>query len=91
MPCRKTKIGEETVAIICSRERIKRCAYCSDEMVFLCDFPVRKLKNGKWKTCDKHLCGKHTLKGKSKEVDFCRDHYEKAKAAYNRRTSGVGK
>ena len=87
MPCQKIKIGDAE-AIHCSgRRRRKTCLYCSREHEFLCDFPVGKTKGGKVKTCDRPLCGKHSLKGVSEDVDFCREHYPIAKAAYERRTA----
>jgi len=85
MPCTPIKIGNST-GLLCSRgQKRKVCYYCSRIHEFLCDFPVKKQKNGKWKTCDKPLCEIHTKKGTSGETDFCREHYGKALAAYNRR------
>ncbi|MBS1793635.1 MAG: hypothetical protein JSS81_07270 [Acidobacteria bacterium] len=85
MPCETVKIGD-SYAIVCSRgRRRKTCLYCSREHEFLCDFPVGKTKGGKTKTCDRPLCRKHSLKGVSEGVDFCREHYPIAKAAYERR------
>lgn len=85
MPCEKIKFGNST-AIICSRgHRPKPCFYCGRPSDFLCDSPVGITKSGKKKDCDRALCVVCTQKGISKNVDFCREHYPKAKAAYERR------
>lgn len=79
-----TKIGDSMVHI-CATHRPKRCFYCGKTSEFLCDFPVQKKKNGKWKTCDKAMCLDCTQKGVSGKTDFCREHFNEAKAAYLRR------
>jgi hypothetical protein len=85
MPCSWIKIGDTVTHIRHSRPRRKKCFYCAADHEFLCDFPVGKTKSGKKKDCDKPLCGEHTQKGVSKNVDFCREHFPLAKAAYERR------
>lgn len=88
MNCETVKIGNQT-AIVCGRRRRRKlCNYCQSEHEFLCDFPVGKYKNGKKKDCDVPLCAKHTQKGISPNVDFCRKHFPLAKAAYERREAG---
>lgn len=85
MPCQRIKIGDSMI-IACSRggRRPPVCFYCKKPSEALCDFPVKKLKT-KWKTCDRHLCRGHAKKGVSENVDFCREHYPMARAAYERR------
>lgn len=85
MPCRTLKIGNAT-AIVCSRgQRTKPCYYCGMPSDFLCDYPVGKTKKGKKKDCDRALCKNCTQKGVNPEVDFCREHFPLAQAAYERR------
>ena len=88
MPCYPFKIGNST-GFICgrSRRKEKQCVYCGQISDFLCDFPVEKTKRGKLKTCDKPLCSDCTQKGVSPDVDFCKEHYPIAKAAYEKRIS----
>lgn len=87
MPCNWLKFADGTVAHIrtSGHRRRKKCFYCSNEHEFLCDYPVGKTKSGKKKDCDRPLCAKHTQKGVSENVDFCREHFPLAKAAYERR------
>lgn len=61
----------------------KPCFYCGKNSAFLCDYPVKK--SGKLKTCDVPLCADCTQKGVSPGVDFCKPHFIRAKAAYQRR------
>lgn len=72
-------------AIICGVPHRSKCQYCGKPSEFLCDFPVGKNKQGKKKTCDRKLCRNCSQKGISQNVDFCREHYPLAKAAYERR------
>lgn len=89
MPCEKVKIGDN-FAIVCSRGRkAKNCFYCSRASEALCDYPIKKQKNGKFKTCDRNLCDVHRQKGVSANVDFCKEHYPLAKAAYERRMEKI--
>ena len=91
MPSEEIDIGE-TKVVICTRGRkLKRCTYCLKPHKFLCDYPVAKTKKGKLKTCDRPLCSDHTKKGVSDDVDFCREHYPLAKAAYERRQGKLKK
>jgi hypothetical protein len=85
MPCQPFKWGNAS-GFICGRgRRIKRCYYCTEEHEFLCDFPIGKTKKGKNKDCSRPLCADCTQKGVSPNVDFCKDHFPLAKAAYERR------
>ena len=88
MPCRTVKFGNSTAIICGSRSRTKKCFYCGKPSECLCDFPVGKTKAGKKKDCDRPLCAKCSQKGVSANVDFCREHYPLAKAAYERRCAG---
>lgn len=65
--------------------RPQKCVYCGKVSEFLCDYPVGKTRSGKKKDCDKPLCSNCTQKGVSADVDFCREHFPLAKAAYDRR------
>lgn len=85
MPCNTVKIGN-SIGLLCSRgRRPKPCVYCGKSSEFLCDFPIGKTQKGKRKDCDRALCSECTQKGVSPDVDFCREHYPPAKAAYERR------
>ena len=85
MPCIPFRHGNAT-GFMCGRgQRRKKCFYCNSVHEFLCDFPVGKTAKGKKKDCDRPMCAKHTQKGVSENVDFCRVHYPLAKAAYERR------
>lgn len=77
--------NNEVSFVICGLPRPKKCFYCGKQSGFLCDFPVGKDKKGTKKTCDTPLCLNCTQKGVSHNVDFCREHYPLAKAAYERR------
>jgi len=85
MPCNWVKIGDTIAHIRTSGRRRKNCFYCSSPHEFLCDFPIGKTKRGKNKDCNRPLCAKHSQKGVSENVDFCREHFPLAKAAYERR------
>lgn len=86
MPCNWIKFADGTVAHIRTSGRQRRkCFYCGVMHEYLCDYPVGKTKNGKLKTCDRPLCSSCTQKGVSENVDFCREHFPLAKAAYERR------
>jgi hypothetical protein len=83
MPSRLVKTGD-SVAIICTGRTVQpRCFYCGKPSGYLCDFPV--LIKGKKKTCDRKLCEGCRRSGISKDIDFCREHFPLAKAAYERR------
>jgi hypothetical protein len=91
MPCQTIKIGD-TYAIACSRGRRKQepaCVYCGKSSTKLCDFPTFSPKTGKKlkKDCDVPMCDDCTSPGVSANVDFCKEHYPIAKAAYERRVA----
>lgn len=89
MPCVVIDIGEAGgSAIICGvpKRLARNCFYCGRSSEFLCDFPVvKKAWLGIKKSCDRALCKNCRLSGISPDVDFCREHYGPAKAAYERR------
>jgi hypothetical protein len=88
MACKQFQIGK-TIGIICGLPRPKPCFYCWKPSECLCDFPVKKFKNGKKKDCDRPLCTDCSQKGISPDVDFCREHFPIAKAAYLRRQNNI--
>jgi hypothetical protein len=83
--CTEIKIGDVKAIVCRGRGRRKKCHYCDGDEDFLCDFPVGKKRNGEKKDCDRSLCKNCTQKGVSPGVDFCREHYPIAKAAYEER------
>ena len=88
MPCDTYRLGDNGVAIICSRgrSRAKPCSVtgCPRKATKLCDFKLRGAKEGK--TCDRDLCDVHAISqgrqqlelvpGMSKEdsIDYCPAH-----------------
>jgi hypothetical protein len=91
MPCNPLIKDNKVVGFMCSRgrSRAKPCVYCKKPSTQLCDFPIEKLKNGKFKTCDMPLCLNCSQKGVSNDTDFCKPHFELAKEAYQRRLAKV--
>src|SRR5688572_4790398 len=91
MRCRIENIeleGRTVHAVLCtSGRRFKKCDECQkSESQFQCDFPLNRDQAGKIiRTCDRHLCDKCVRHGKTKGIDFCREHYPLAKAAYERK------
>jgi len=69
MPCNKlTDEKGDVIAIICSRPRQKRCAYCEKPSAKLCDGP----KTGS-KTCDTPMCSLHAWQPPGHpDFDYCR-------------------
>lgn len=98
MPCETIKFSETSYAIVCSRGRQPKthCAYCSEVCERLCDFPVgKRLKRAvkrhdgskRWfRECDTPMCADCAQKVyPESEFDFCKIHFPKAKAAYERK------
>src|ERR1051326_348241 len=90
MPCQTYKIGDSFAIVRFSgRGAPKPCIYCGGISSFLCDFPVSigRMPKGrkKRKDCDRPLCRRCTLKGVSENVDFCREHFPLAFAAWIRK------
>lgn len=87
MPCYRIKIDGMGAGLMCVRgtKSPKPCCYCGDVSDVLCDFPVSKTPGGRKKTCDAPMCSDCSQKGVSENVDFCKVHYPKAKAAYEKR------
>lgn len=92
MPCLVIEIEPGFTAMICGvpAPQGKACFYCGKHSEFLCDYPViGKPWLGIKTTCDRALCRRCAMKGVSETVDFCRAHYELAKAAYERRVKNA--
>src|SRR5262245_16905025 len=75
MPCNTLKDDKgEVIAIMCSRPRKKRCAYCDRQSERLCDHPV----GDKGKTCDTPMCALHAWQPPgTADTDYCRTHRRK--------------
>lgn len=88
MECEKLNLGGMS-AILCGRGRPK-CKTHGRPSEFQCDFPIGRYKSGKKKgqirDCNRHLCSDCVMHGITPGVDFCKEHYPIAKAAYERRT-----
>lgn len=55
MPCTPIKLPGGISAIVCgSRQRVRRCKWCSAPGGYQCDWKI-----GGGKTCDKHICAEH--------------------------------
>lgn len=56
MPCETFRLGDGSVAIVCSRgRRGRKCSECKRrDATKQCDFPLSGAKAGK--TCDRYLC-----------------------------------
>jgi len=88
MPCVVLEIEPNLTATICGTtgKTGRACFYCGKPSGFLCDYPlIKKPWLGIKTTCDRALCDKCRMRGLSENVDFCRHHYEPARAAYERR------
>lgn len=92
MPCNPLLSDDgDVVGFVCTRGRsAPSCDLCRKPSQFLCDMPMEERyksgkKKGQKKTCDKRLCSDHVRHGVTKGIDFCPQHYEIAKAAYERR------
>lgn len=85
MACRAIKVGD-SAALSCRHPARRSCFYCGAEADRLCDFPIgRRMKNGKFKTCDRRMCASCTQRGASGKTDFCTQHFDRAKKAHERR------
>jgi hypothetical protein len=69
MPCRHVQLPGGATAIVCSRERPKRCA-CGRHGARLCDWKVKTKKSG---TCDAPICGRCTY-SPAPDKDLCPKH-----------------
>lgn len=71
MPCYWVKLpGGGMAHINAGRGRAKRCSYCPNASVVLCDAPNPMLPG---KTCDRPCCRAHA-KNVGPDKDLCRDH-----------------
>lgn len=69
MRCGYVRLQGGRTAIVCGRgRRIDRCAWCTKDGTFQCDWKI-----GGGKTCDKHLCGKHAQEV-APEKHLCPEH-----------------
>lgn len=87
MRCSTLDLEDGTIAVICGgRRKPPQCHYCVNDSEYECDFPIgRKNLLGERRTCGRHLCAYHREKGITKDVDFCREHYPMAKAAWEKK------
>jgi hypothetical protein len=88
MRCEILTVDENTRAIVCSasHKRPHICDWnCPRISKYQCDFPVSVAANGKKTTCDRYLCDVHRNAGVTPGVDFCPEHFDLAKAAYERK------
>lgn len=75
MPCKEIKLGKATAAIVCTRERIKKCSSCRKNVATQqCDFPISKKTkaDGTIATCDKFLCVQCAVN--RGDLDYCPNH-----------------
>ncbi len=65
----------DIAAIVCTRGRGRRCAYCGGPASQLCDFPV--IRGGRETTCDRALC-RHCATRLPGDRDLCKEHSPRA-------------
>jgi hypothetical protein len=70
MPCNHVKLPNGATAIVCSRNRPKRCTECGAPGTILCDYPDTSNKSG---TCDRPCCRKHAV-NVGPDKDYCVGH-----------------
>jgi hypothetical protein len=69
MPCEQVRFENGVSAIICTKRKRKKCAFCERWATRLCAFPHSLRKSG---TCDKPLCDRHARS--ILDADYCHDH-----------------
>lgn len=75
MTCRTVNLGGFT-AIVCTREKRKRCHVCDRPAAKLCDFPLRGRKQGQ--TCSRPMCSRHAFSRGERDgdtIDYCQVHH----------------
>jgi hypothetical protein len=79
VPCKYVKLPDGSFAIVCSRDKRHKCAYCNDDAPLLCDFKV-----GEGKTCDKPIC-KVCSVSVAHGIDHCRIHAIRGDKEYDQK------
>ena len=71
MPCIPIDLGNGATAIVCTRERAKRCKECGAAASRQCDFPLRGRAAGR--TCSAYLCERCAVRTTA-GLDYCPPH-----------------